>query len=145
LLIGIVLFALVVPKLAAARTLPQFLATVGASLVIGSSLVLFQGFSFVLGAFGSRRVPRGARSDGFGLSHALSISTTFFPAMMLGLFLWGLISGPLLTEPGGGSVLVAATLAGLILSPLTSLLLSWPIGRPAAAAARKAEAAPVFT
>ena len=129
LLIGAVLFALLVPKLVASRTLPQFLATVGATVVMGASVALFQGIAFVLGAFGSRWIPRGTRANGFGVSQALSITATFFPAMVLGLFLWMLISGPLVSDPAAASLLLAVTLVGLIVSPVTSLVLSWPIGR----------------
>jgi Glycosyl transferase family group 2 len=145
LLIGIVLFALLVPKLVASRTLPQFLATVGATVVIGSSVALCQGLAFLMGAFGSKWVPRGARGNGFDLGQALSISVTFFPAMILGLFLWGLIGGRLLLEPAGVSVLLAAMVAGLILSPVTSLVLSWPIGRHTGAPAPKGGVASVFS
>ena len=144
-LIGIVLFALVVPKLIAACTFPQFLATVGASVVMGSSLALFQGIGFVMGAFGSGWVPRGARDNGFDLSHALAISATFFPAMVFGLFLWELISGSLLTEAGGASLLLAAMVAGLIISPITSLALSWPIGCRTGAPAPNVEATSTFS
>jgi cellulose synthase/poly-beta-1,6-N-acetylglucosamine synthase-like glycosyltransferase len=129
LLIGIVLFALAVPKLVAARTLPHFLATAVASMVLGSSLALFQGLSFVMGAFGSRWIPRSARGSGFNLAQAVSFSATFFPTMILGLVLWRLIRGPFTTKPAAGSVLLAVMVAGLILSPVTSLVLSWPIGR----------------
>jgi hypothetical protein len=68
------------------------------------------------------------------LSQALAITLTFFPAMVLGLLLWSLIGGPLLAEPAGASVLLAATVVGLIVSPVTSLVLSWPLGRHTGAA-----------
>jgi hypothetical protein len=124
LLIGVVLFTLLVPKLAAAPTLPEFFVNVLSSAVLGPTLVLFQGLSFLLGAFGSKWVPRGARVDGFDLRHVMRISTTFFPALLLGLVLWNLIRENISVHTGG--TLIVVMVVGLMLSPVVGLVLSWP-------------------
>lgn len=129
LLVGVVLLALLVPKIVATPTLPQFLAGIGSSVVLGPTLTLFQGACFLLGAFGSKWIPRGARSSGFDLVHATRITATFFPAMILGLCLWGLIRDDVLSNPVGGRLLITVMVAGMILSPLTGLLMSRPIPR----------------
>jgi hypothetical protein len=129
LLIAAVLLTLLVPKLLATRSLRQFLVGVVSSVLLGPTLCLYQGIAFVLGAFGSKWVPRGARASGFDLISATRVCAAFFPAMILGLVLWGLIATPATQDPDGGSLLLALMAVGMILSPLSGLLLSWPIGR----------------
>jgi hypothetical protein len=129
LLIGVVVLTLLLPKLLATRTLTQFVFSVVSSVLLGPTLCLFQGVSFVMGAFGSKWVPRGARATGFDLGQATRISATFFPAMILGLCLWGLVRDDVMSGPSGGGLLIVVTAAGMILSPLSGLLLSLPIPR----------------
>jgi membrane glycosyltransferase len=128
-LTGLVLLTLVVPKLAATRTLAQVVAGLVSSVLLGPTLAMFQGVCFVLGAFGSKWVPRGARSSGFGPGEATGIVATFFPSMLLGLVLWRFIGETVPSAGGGGMLLVAVMVVGMILSPLTGLLLSVPVGR----------------
>jgi hypothetical protein len=123
LLVGLVLFALIVPKIVATRSQLELLASIASSILLGPSLALYQGFAFVLGAFGSKWVPRGARDTGFGLPHMTATCATFFPSMILGLALWGLLSA----APAGDNLLLSVMVAGMVLSPLTALLLSWPV------------------
>jgi len=126
-LTGLVLLTLVVPKVVATPTLPQLIAGLASSVLLGPTLAMFQGVCFVLGAFGARWVPRGARASGFDLGHATGIIATFFPSMLLGLVLWSFIGKTVPTASGGGTLLVAAMVIGMILSPLTGLLLSVPV------------------
>ena len=131
LLLAAVVAALLVPKLVATRGLPQFLAGAASSVFLGPTLTLFQGIGFLLGAFGSGWVPRGARAAGRGAGAMVRTSATFFPAMLLGLFLWSLLTAESLSTFGGG--MMAAMAVGMILSPVLALVLSWPL-RPTAPA-----------
>lgn len=128
LLIGAVVIALVVPKLVATPTLLQFVAGLACALFLGPTLTLFQGFAFLLGAFGSKWVPRGARATGFGVGSAVGICATFYPSMLLGLLIWSFLSGAESPAMAGG--LISAIAAGMILSPILGLLLSWPLPGP---------------
>jgi hypothetical protein len=125
LLMGGVLFALFVPKLVAAPSLPQFIACAASSVFLGPTLTLFQGISFLLGAFGSKWIPRGARAEGFGAAQAMRICAAFFPSMVLGLLLWSMVAVGSAGIWGGG--MLAAMAAGMILSPVLGLVLSWPL------------------
>jgi hypothetical protein len=125
LLMGAVVFALFVPKLVASPSLPQFLACAVTSVVLGPTLTLFQGISFLLGAFGSKWIPRGARGEEFGARQAMRTCATFFPSMVLGLILWSMVSAGSAGAWGGG--LLGAMAAGMILSPAVGLVLSWPL------------------
>ena len=125
LLVGAVVFSLVVPKLVATPSLPQFACGIACAVLIGPTLTLFQGVAFVLGAFGAKWVPRGARSAGFGVGSAAGICATFYPAMLLGLVMWWLISRATTSPAANG--LIAVIAVGMILSPALALLLSWPL------------------
>jgi hypothetical protein len=125
LLLGAVVFALAVPKLVSTPSVPQFLAVAACALFLGPTLTLFQGFAFVLGAFGASWVPRGARATGFGVGPALQICAAFYPSMLVGLLIYGLIRQGVASEASCGLIELIAV--GMILSPVAGLVLSWPL------------------
>lgn len=128
-LAGLVVITLVVPKLIASPTLPQFLATLFCSLLLGPALTLYQGVCFLLGAFGTKWVPRGARSGAFDAEQITRISATFLPAAILGIVLWQLLTKSLHTHLG--DLLLYCMTVALVISPVAAVIFSWPRPSPA--------------
>ncbi|HEV8290989.1 MAG TPA: hypothetical protein VGP94_03675, partial [Tepidisphaeraceae bacterium] len=124
LVIGLVVVTLFLPKLAATRRLVDFLVSLFVSTLLGPTLMMFQGIAFLLGAFGSKWIPRGARSNNFDLTEMMRISGTFIPSTVLGLLLWELIRP--FVHMQVVDLLICTTIFAMILSPITGLILSWP-------------------
>jgi hypothetical protein len=124
LIIGLVVVTLFLPKLAATRRLTDFVTSLAVSTLLGPTLMMFQGIAFLLGAFGSKWIPRGARSSTFDAAEMMRITGTFIPSTILGLLLWELIRS--YVHFHAGDLLICLTVFAMIVSPITGLLLSWP-------------------
>jgi len=123
-IIGLVILTLFLPKLAATKRLTDFLVSLFVSTLLGPTLMMFQGIAFLLGAFGSKWIPRGARSSTFDIAEMMRITGTFIPSTMLGLLLWELIRPFVHLQVG--DLLICTTIFAMIISPITALFLSWP-------------------
>jgi membrane glycosyltransferase len=125
LLIGIVAFTLMAPKMLACPG--SYLASAGSlaiSLILGPPLLMCLGLAFLLGAFGARWVPRASRSGAFDWRQMLRIAAVLAPIMLLGLALWP--AGELAHRSFWGGALVRFMIACLVLSPLSAVLVSRP-------------------
>jgi hypothetical protein len=128
-LIGIVMGALFLPRLLAYPNVRAFVGTTAVALVIGPAVMIWQGMSFLLGAFGTGWIPRGARASAFDAGQALRIARTLAPIAVVGVLLWR----PAWDAPADtwAGALMHLTIAGMVVSPVAGVLLSWPLGRGA--------------
>ncbi|MGE5609379.1 MAG: hypothetical protein ACM359_09000 [Bacillota bacterium] len=123
-LTGLVAFALFVPRCLASPSYREFFGSTAIGLILGPAIMLFQGLAFVLGAFGTRWIPRGSRTDLFSPRQMLRIASTFLPITVLGALLWYQVADNL--QSGHFTLFLQIMITALIVSPLTAVLVSWP-------------------
>lgn len=99
------------------------------TLLLSPALTLYQGIFFILGAFGSRWVPRGSRSARFDWRQVLRVAWVLVPAMLLGLMLWLMATHA--HEEQWAAVLLQIMIIFMIASPLTAAIVSRPWRRTA--------------
>jgi membrane glycosyltransferase len=127
-MVAAVVLTMLVPKLLACPRIREFIATSLLSLLLGPTLLMYQGVCFLMGAFGAGWIPRGARSSGFGMTQVLGTITALMPAMIVGLILSALAREKIFSA-SAGDLLIGTMIMAMILSPLTALLLSWPFAQ----------------
>jgi membrane glycosyltransferase len=121
-----VVASLVLPKALASRSLAAFNGSLLVGVLVSPSLMLLQGFLFLMGAFGKKWTLRGSRTARMDLEHARGILSLFSPISLLGLVLWTFF----LTHAGNlgfGAILIRLHVLLLIASPLIALAVSWPV------------------
>lgn len=127
-LAGLVVFTLLVPKMLACRGNPGgFVGSMGLSLALGPPLLMCLGLAFLLGAFGTRWVPRVSRSHLFDWRQMVRIGAVLAPVMALGVALWP--GGEMAQRSMWGGVLVKFMVACLVASPVSAALVSRPWGK----------------
>ena len=125
-LVDLVLIGLLLPKLTGTRSFSDFLAASGATIAMGAPVILLRCVRFITGSCGPRHWSATVEPN---LGHALRAGVVFLPATLVGLLLLGLVSQNVFVLPEGASVVLSVLLASMIVSPLTAVMLSWPIGR----------------
>ncbi|HEX2973608.1 MAG TPA: hypothetical protein VHP11_14835, partial [Tepidisphaeraceae bacterium] len=141
LLAGFVAFTLLGPRYLASPTFPRFLGSTALGIILSPAIMLYQGLAFVLGAFGTRWIPRGSRTDVFSPRQMLCIASMFLPIALLGLTLWYQVADAQHSRHFG--LFLQIMLLAMVASPLTAVLVSWPWKRyriePATPSARLTE------
>jgi membrane glycosyltransferase len=132
LLLALVVIALFLPKVIAARSVAEFDGTAVVGALISPALMLLRGILFLIAAFGSKWSPRGSRTPNLDFEHAAGILRWFCPVALLGIILqfFFLQDTP---AQGFGMFLIRAHTMLLIASPLLALILSCPLPKLAAA------------
>ena len=134
-LVSAIVFALTVPRLLASPSLKDFAASLLILLLLSPAIMVYQGLAFIMGALGSRWVPRGARSGERGLRPMIRIGTALLPIMLMGLGLSLMMAQADLSR-SDGVLLMEVMVVSMVASPLLAVLVSRPWGR------RQAEAQP---
>lgn len=124
-LLCLVVMSLVLPKLRAIHSPLEFNSTVLVGTLMAPALMWLRGMFFLLGAFGTKWIPRESRSINLDFEHVTSILRWYAPVALFGLVLdFGLRGVPI---EHLGLVLIHFHINLLIVSPVLALVLSCPL------------------
>jgi hypothetical protein len=121
---GLVVLALLGPKLAARPRPLDLVGGVLIGLLMAPALMLYQGLLFLLGPLSRKWTLRGTRSIAWTDEHFSGILRLFYPVALFGLLLGLLIRGKSGVSPV--EFMVALMVACLVLSPVAAAILSRP-------------------